>query len=126
MSDHQEYEKEIKERWSHTDAYKESQKKTASYSKEKWNDVLCGLNDIFQEFAACQKEGIAPPSEPAQNLVQKLQDYITKNFYSCTDDILSGLGQMYVCDERFKNNIDSHGEGTAEFVSKAIGVYCGK
>ena len=56
--------------------------------------------------------------------MKKLQDYITENFYHCTDDILAGLGQMYACDERFKNNIDKCGEGTAEFVSKAIEVYC--
>lgn len=49
-----------------------------------------------------------------------------EDFYHCTDDILAGLGQMYVCDERFKNNIDSHGEGTAEFVAEAIKIYCKK
>lgn len=65
-------------------------------------------------------------SETAQDLVKKLQDYITKNFYHCTDDILAGLGEMYVCDERFKKNIDKHAEGTAEFVSNAIKLYCKK
>ena len=58
--------------------------------------------------------------------VKMLQDYITANFYHCTEDILAGLGQMYVGDERFKNNIDSHGEGTAEFVAEAIKIYCKK
>ena len=122
----QQYVDEAKQRWGGTDAYKESQKKTADYSKDKWNDVLTGMNGIFGEFADCKNCGDSPDSETAQRLVKKLQDYITENFYHCTDDILAGLGQMYTCDERFKNNIDKCGEGTAEFISEAIGIYCGK
>ena len=122
----QQYEDEAKRRWGGTDAYRESQAKTRSYSKDKWNDVLDGLNGVFVEFAECKKCGESTDSDTAQRLVKKLQDYITANFYHCTDDILAGLGQMYVCDERFKNNIDRNGEGTAEFVSEAIKIYCGK
>ena len=122
----QQYEDEAKQRWGGTDAYKESQAKTASYSKDKWNDVLTGMNGIFAEFAECKNCGNSSDSETAQQLVKKLQDYITANFYHCTDDILAGLGQMYVCDERFKNNIDRNGEGTAEFVAEAIKIYCKK
>ena len=122
----QKYEAEAKQRWGATDAYKESQAKTAGYSKDKWNDILVGMNGIFAEFAEWKKCGESADNETAQRLVKKLQDYITANFYHCTDDILAGLGQMYICDERFKNNIDSHGEGTAEFVSEAIKIYCKK
>ena len=122
----QQYEDEAKQRWGDTDAYKESRAKTADYSKDKWNDVLGGLNGVFAEFAACRNGGDSADSETAQRLVKKLQEYITANFYHCTDDILAGLGQMYICDERFKNNIDSHGEGTAEFVSETIKIYCKK
>ncbi len=122
----QQYEDEAKRRWGGTDAYKESRAKTAGYSKEKWNDVLAGMNGVFAEFAECKKCGESADSDTAQQLVKKLQDYITANFYHCTDDILAGLGQIYVCDERFKNNINSHGEGTAEFVAEAIKVYCKK
>ena len=122
----QQYEDEAKQRWGGTDAYRESQEKTSGYSKDKWNDVLNGMNGVFAEFAECKKCGESADSDAAQRLVKKLQDYITANFYHCTEDILAGLGQMYVCDERFKNNIDSHGEGTAEFVSEAIKIYCKK
>lgn len=122
----QQYEKEVKEKWGKTDAYKESQTKTANYSKDKWNDILDGMNSVFAEFAECKQSGNTADSEIAQNLVKKLQDYITANFYNCTNEILSGLGQMYVYDERFKNNIDQHATGTAEFVSEAIRIYCNK
>ena len=84
------------------------------------------MNGIFDEFALCVKNGDSADSQTAQTLVKKLQDYITANFYKCTNEILAGLAQMYVCDERFKNNIDKSGEGTAEFVSKAVLTYCGK
>ncbi len=122
----QQYEDEAKQRWGGTNAYKESQAKTAGYSKGKWNDVHGGMNSIFAEFTECKNCGGSTDGDMAQRLVKKLQDYITANFYHCTNDILAGLGQMYVCDERFKNNIDSHGEGTAEFVSEAIKIYCKK
>ncbi len=120
------YEDEAKQRWGDTAAYQESKAKTAGYSKEKWNVVGEGMNGILSEFAKCMNSGETAESDTAQDLVKKLQDYITANFYRCTDDILAGLGEMYVCDERFKNNIDKHGEGTAEFISKAVNIYCNK
>ncbi len=117
------YADEAKQRWGSTDAYKESEQKTAGYSADKWNDVNAGLNAVLAEFAAI-KDGTAPESEAAQSLVKKLQTYITDNFYTCTDEILKGLGQMYVADDRFKTNIDKNGIGTAEFISEAIKIYC--
>ena len=84
------------------------------------------MNNIFAEFASCMKDGNDVNEEVVQSLVKKLQNHITENYYNCTNDILAGLGQMYVMDERFKNNIDKYAEGTAEFVSKAIALYCKK
>ena len=79
---------------------------------------------IFAEFSTLKTSGAEPNSEQAQALVVKLQKHITDNYYTCTDDILKGLGEMYVADERFKKNIDKYGDGTAVYVSKAIAVYC--
>jgi len=120
----EQYETEAKERWGKTKAYKEHEQKTKDYSKDKWNDVNAGLNNILSEFAQCMKDGNSPESSEAQALVKKLQNHITDHYYTCTSQILAGLGQMYVADERFKNNIDKHAQGNAEFVSKAIEVYC--
>ncbi len=118
------YEVEAKERWGNTDAYKEHSKKTANYTKDKWQDVNDGLNGIFAKFSECMKNGYTANSNEAQALVKELQGYITENYYTCTKEILEGLGKMYVADERFKANIDKHTQGTAEFVSKAIEIYC--
>ncbi len=118
------YEVEAKQRWGETDAYKEHQEKTADYSKDKWQEVNDGLNAVFVKFAECKKNGNSADLDEAQTLVKELQDYITENYYTCTNQILAGLGQMYVADERFKNNIDKHTPGTADFISKAIEIYC--
>ena len=116
------FEAEAKQRWGETDAYKEHEQKTANYSKDKWQDVNDGLMVIFTKFAECIKNGHTADSDDAQVLVKELQNYITENYYTCTKEILAGLGQMYVADERFKTNIDKNGDGTAEFVGAAIGI----
>ena len=118
------YEVEAKQRWGETDAYKEHQEKTADYSKDKWQEVNDGLMEIFSKFAECMQNGYTADSHEAQTLVKELQNYITENYYTCTKEILAGLGQMYVADERFKANINKNGNGTAEFVREAIEIYC--
>ena len=117
------YEVEAKQRWGETDAYKEHAEKTAKYTKDKWQAVNDGLMVIFAKFAECKKNGNTAHSDEAQSLVKELQNYITENYYTCTNQILAGLGQMYVADERFKANIDKNGDGTADFASKAIESY---
>ena len=111
---------EVHQRWDDTDAYREYEQKTKNYTKEKWADANDGMMAIFAEFAALKNSGATADSAEAQALVTKLQAHITENYYTCTDEILSGLGKMYVADERFKKNIDKYGEGTAEFASEAI------
>ena len=123
-SDNSVYNAEAEEKWGKTDAYKEYEKKTADYSGQKWDDVVNGMDHIMAEFAICMRKDESPDSAEAQNLVKMLQNYITENFYLCTKEILAGLGQMYVADERFRKNIDKHADGTAVFISEAIAVYC--
>ena len=117
------YESEARKRWGDTLAYREREQKTKNYTKEKWAEANDGLMAIFAEFAACKNSGESADSAEAQALVAKLQAHITENYYTCTDEILAGLGQMYVADERFKKNIDKYGEGTAEFAAEGIRIY---
>ncbi len=123
-SAYESYKSEIKERWGTTDAYEEYTEKSKRYTKNDFDSLSDGMNLIFSEFAEIMKSCISPESKEAQTLVKKLQEYITDNFYTCTKEILAGLGQMYVLDERFRNNIDKSADGTAEFVSSAIKYYC--
>ena len=117
------YETEARERWGNTSTFREHEQKTKNYTKEKWAEANDGLMAIFAEFATCKDNGMSADSAEAQALVAKLQAHITANYYTCTDEILAGLGKMYVADERFKKNIDKRGEGTAEFASEAIAKY---
>ena len=118
------YKTEVGERYGNTSAYSEHEQKTKNYTKEKWAEANDGLMAIFAEFAVCKQSGAEADSNEAQALVAKLQTRITENYYTCTDEILAGLGKMYVADERFKKNIDKYGERTSIFVFNAIACFC--
>ena len=122
-SEFEKYKDEAKEKWRNTTAYAEYSEKSKNYGKDKFSAISGEMAEIFSKFNRAMKNSDAD-SDESQALVKELQDYITNNFYTCTKEILSSLGQMYVYDERFKNNIDKAGEGTAEFVSEAIKIYC--
>lgn len=109
----EQYAAEAKARWGHTDAWKQSQGKTPD---------MAGMEEIFRGFAALL--GTDPADGAVQAQVKTWQQFITDNLYHCTDEILAGLGQMYVCDERFAANLDKYGEGTAKLMSEAIAIYC--
>lgn len=111
------YADEAKKKWENTAAYKEF--------AEKHSDSNDKTEEFMQIFAEIGKiKHLEPDSQTVQSMIKKLQNFITENYYTCTDDILKGLGQMYIADERFKNNIDSAGgNGTAEFTAQAINTY---
>ena len=120
------YKAEAREKWGNTKAYQEHAEKTKSYSKDKWNDLAAGMDAIMGQFAESMKHGDTPDSDAAQDLVKALQSHITEHYYHCTKEILFGLGQMYVADDRFRQNIDKHADGTAAFICQAITTYCKK
>jgi len=120
-----EYTAEAKASWGQTEAYKEFESKFKNDSKEDFGNATTLLMQNFVGFGMLLEE--SPESESAQNQVKALQNTITANFYNCTNEILSGLGQMYTGDSRFAENIDhAGGKGTAAFVGKAIKYYCAK
>lgn len=124
-SEMERYAEEAKKRWGGTDAYRECEEKTRGLSDDEKQGAADGL---MAEFAAFGKlKALNAGSEQAQDAVKALQAYITEHYYTCTKEILAGLGQMYSADERFRANIDkAGGEGTAAFVSEAIALYCKK
>lgn len=118
-----EYAKQAKESWGNTKEFKEFEKKQRDRSDEETRMVNQQLMMIFAEFGKIKSEKY--DSEEAQALVQKLQKFISDNFYKCSNEILSGLGKMYAGGGDFTKNIDEYaGEGTAVFVNKAIEYYC--
>lgn len=118
------YNNEAYKRWGGCVAYSDYKEKTKNYTKEKWEKVNQGLMALFAQFAECKLREESFSSHRAQAVVVMLKEYITDNYYMCTDEILKGLAKMYVEDDRFKKNIDIFGEGTAQFACRAICVYC--
>lgn len=120
-----EYAREAKQQWGKTEAYKEFEEKTKDWTEDTAGGIAAEMMAIFAEFGRIMSNGVAPGSDDAQALVQKLRDYITEHFYNCTPQILAGLGQMYTGDGRFTENIDkAGGVGTADYTGKAIAAYC--
>ncbi|MBC3901235.1 MerR family transcriptional regulator [Acetobacterium malicum] len=118
------YETEVKERWGKTDAYRQSQQKTNGYSPDQWEAIHTEAEAIYAGFVAKMDQDAAAPE--VQELVAQWQAHISRHYYECTKEILAGLGLMYVHDDRFKANIDTHAEGLAQFMSDAIGIYTAK
>ena len=117
-----EYAAQAKATWGKTEMYQEFEKKTEHLSKEDENKLEEELMQIFVEFG--QMKDREPAEEAVQTQVKKLQDFITEHFYTCTPQILAGLGKMYSGGGSLTENIDrAGGEGTAEFVDEAIQVY---
>ena len=122
--DYSDYERQAKARWGEIAAYQEYKEKSSDRSDADNKSIQAGLIQIFLEFASFD---CAPADEPAQQLVAKLQGYITDNFYHCTNEILAGLGKMYAAEGEFKKNIDAFaGAGTADYVSQSVRAYCDK
>ena len=120
-----EYAAQAKENWGKTDAYKEFEEKSKDWTEETTGNIAKDMMRLFVEFGAMKD--LDPSDEKVQEQVKRLQDYITKNFYNCTTQILSGLGRMYAGGGEFTENIDNAGgKGTAEFCHQAIEIYCAK
>lgn len=116
------YAREAAERWGNTEAFLESREKHKDYTPEQEEAIRAEMEEIFAAFGKCAD----PEGEEAQALARRWQEHITKYHYNCTDGILACLGQMYVNDPRFRENLEQYGPGTAEKMSAAIKRYCKK
>ena len=117
------YAREARERWGHTDAWKESQEKIRGKTHDQMASEADGLMDIFRRLGAYRTGDPAAPE--AQALVSELQQYISSHYYNCTRQILMGLGQMYAAGDEMNGNIDrAGGTGTGDFARRAIEIYC--
>jgi MerR family transcriptional regulator, thiopeptide resistance regulator len=118
--DHSQYEEEARQKWGHTDAFKESMRRTKQYGKAEWDQIQGDWGKIYGELADLMKAG-TPVADPAvQALVERHRAHIDRWFYPCSVDMHKGLGAMYVQDERFKANLDKVAPGFAQYLSNAI------
>ena len=118
------YAAEAKARWGDTPAYREYARRTAGQSEAEKRSAGEGLMDILSGFGPLKEKPASDAAAQAQ--VKLLQAYITAHFYTCTNKILAGLGQLYAAGGDFTRNIDrACGAGTAAFAAAAIAHYCG-
>lgn len=116
------YKEEVKDKYGKNDAYREFKNKTSNYKKGDWNNLSNEMLDIFKRIS--DKMDLDPSNSEVQDLIEEWRNYISKNLYNCSIEIFKSLGEMYVYDERFKNNLDKIKYGLAQFLSDAIKVYC--
>ena len=118
----EEYKARAKAQWGETAAYQEYAEKHGSRTDAEEQDTTAAFMQIFAEFGRLRS--LPADDEAVQAQVKKLQAFISAHYYSCTDEILRGLGQMYAAEGEFRQNIDkAGGEGTAAFVSRAIAAH---
>ena len=121
----EEYAAQAKAAWGHTEAYREYEKKAQGRTPEESGTLSEQMMRIFADFGAIRQE--SPASDAAQALVKRLQDFITAHYYTCTNEILAGLGQMYASGGEMTANIDrAGGAGTGAFACAAIQAFCKK
>lgn len=118
----QRYAQEAEERWGNTPAWEQSQKRASKRTQQEWAAIQEEAAEIFRALAELRDEDPAAPA--VQELVARWQEHINRHYYDCTKEILAGLGEMYVCDERFAHNLNQYGDGLATFLSQAIAAYC--
>ena len=120
-----EYSRQAKELYGNTPEYRQMQEKMKNRSKEEDNLLADRFMLLFKEAGTIKDSD--PASPEAQDLVKRIQDFITENMYTCTTRILRGIGKMYSGGGDFTQNIDEYGgAGTADFVDRAIQIYCDK
>lgn len=111
---------EAEERWGSTDQYRQSSKRTASYSDEQWKTIRAELENIEADFADAQQEGVSPDGDEAAALAERARMHIDRWFYTCTHQMHATVSEMYTADARFKAHYDDRSEGLAEYVAAAI------
>jgi hypothetical protein len=114
-----EYAEEAEQRWGGTEAYRQSQRRVATYTKEDWLRIKAEEEEVRANLAAAFTAGLAPDSEEAMAAAEAHRRHISRWFYECSYDVHRGLTDMYVSDERFRANYDALAPGLAQFIRDA-------
>jgi DNA-binding transcriptional MerR regulator len=114
------YEAEVQERWGETEAYAQSKRRTAAYSKDDWLQILAEGERIERGLAEAMQSGVPADSEQAMDLAEEHRQQISRSFYDCPPEMHAGLGRMYVEDERFTAHYEQIAPGLAQYVSTAV------
>lgn len=113
------YEDEVKERWGDTDAYKESARRTARYTKEDWKRFKAESEEIGNDLMAVFDCGLPPTDPEVLDVVERHRQQINEWFYDCSPEMHANLGRMYVADPRFTKTYEDMRPGLAQYVCDA-------
>ncbi len=114
------YDDETRRRWGHTDAYKESARRTKHYTKADWDRYKDEANAIDQKLLAEMNAGKPVTDAAVRAVVEEHRLLIERWFYPCSVSMHRHLGEMYVTDSRFADNLDRIAAGYAKYLSDAI------
>ena len=114
------YEAEAEERWGDTEAYQQSQRRTASYTKDDWLRIKAEGEDVERRFVAAMQSGVPADSQQAMDIAEEHRLHIGRHFYACPPEVHAGLGRMYLEDERFTAHYEQVAPGLARYVSTAV------
>jgi DNA-binding transcriptional MerR regulator len=110
---------EAERRWGGTDAYRQSQRRVSSYTKEDWLKIKVEHDEVSANLAALFEAGAAPDSQEAMAAAEAHRRHISRWYYDCSHEIHRGLGEMYVSDERFRTNYNALAPDLSEFIRNA-------
>jgi DNA-binding transcriptional MerR regulator len=114
------YAEEAEQRWGHTDAYKESKRRTKQYGRAEWDAIRREGERVYERFAELMREGAPPADARVRGVVEAHRLHIDRWFYPCSPEMQCGLAELYVGDPRFQANIDKIAPGLAVFIRDAI------
>ncbi|POX41987.1 MerR family transcriptional regulator [Streptomyces sp. Ru73] len=118
--DPDQYADEVQRRWGDTEAYKESQRRAAGYTKEDWKRLTAELDAIHGRMAELLAQGVPAGSEAAMDVAEEHRTFICRRHYECSHELHSCLGEMYVADERFAAMYDGIRPGLAVYMRDAV------
>lgn len=118
------YNKEVIERYGNTEEYLDYEEKTKDYDKKMFDNLKNMMSEIFLKFSNNLKENIPSSDMKTIELVSELKKFLSDNFFYCSNEVLLGIANTYVCDNRFKEFVDSRSVGTSEYVLEAVKYYC--
>jgi MerR family transcriptional regulator, thiopeptide resistance regulator len=115
----EDYAEEAEQRWGGTEAYRQSQRRVAAYTKEDWQRIKAEEEEVRANLAAAFAAGLAPESDEAMAAAEAHRQHISRWFYECSYDIHRGLTDMYVNDDRFRAHYDALAPGLARFIKES-------
>lgn len=118
------HETEVQTRWGDSEAYHTSKQRADQRSKDDWETLSQDQLNLVRPLVDLFQADVPIEDEHVQAVVRANHQFISDNFYACSLDMFSGLGQMYVMDERFTAFYDRFAPGLAVYYNDAIQHYC--